>query len=71
MGLCDFCGEERELVKFGKAKVCIFCRANQIKKPAGKEVKASTAEFTKAMSGRTHADYMRKDKKSFKLGPIE
>lgn len=71
MGICTFCGEERELIQFGKAQICKLCEANQFREPRGKEVKASTAEFTKSMPGRTHADYARKRKGVFKLGPIE
>lgn len=70
MGICDFCNEERELIPFGKARICKLCEANQIRKPRGKEVKAG-AEFTKAMPGKTHADYAKKKGGAFGLGPIE
>ena len=70
-GTCCFCGERRDLINFGKVRICRLCEANQFREPRGKEVKASTAEFTRPMSGKIFANYARKRKSSFKLGPIE
>ena len=69
MGICDFCEKDRVLIPFGKAQIFKICEANQFRQPRGKEVKAG-AEFTKPIAGKTFANYARKRKGVFGLGPI-
>lgn len=65
---CSFCGENRELIKEGKAQVCLICKANQFRNPRGKVIKS--------IDRKTYDYYLRKravEKKgsTLKMGPIE
>ncbi len=68
--LCDYCGEKRELIKEGKARICEICKNNQ-GKTRGHEIKHEEYATGKSVSlGKINEFYLRK-KEGIVLGNFD